>query len=231
MTKNFSPLTEMPSDYIDSYVLSIGWGLVERYGFYSKERGLDKVGHVLCLNRGAVFGSEKHVRRALKFVFNLMLESEPFKGCITSKPDNGSMVWASTLDSLDGVCSFYFNGSKRHLKFLKHNMLFSSKEDSLAATKFIIKSLKVRLKKQKLKRKLNFLTKEPENGTLVYAISIYNHDNLLSMKFNSDSSVCQRLLQSNLLYPSHEKAKHASEYIMRKLNPNVDKPNVDKTTP
>lgn len=140
------------------------------------------------------------------------------------------MVWVSTLDSLDGVCSSYFNGSKRHLKFLKHNMLFSSKEDSLAATKFIIKSLKVRLKKQKLKRKLNFLTKEPENGTLVYAISIYNHDNLLSMKFNSDSSVCQRLLQSNLLYPSHEKAKHASEYIMRKLNPNVDKPNVDKTT-
>ena len=229
MVKNFTPLTKMPSGYIDSYVLSIGWGLVERCGFYSKERGLDKVGHVLCLNRGAVFGSEKHARRALKFVFNLMLESGPFKGCITSKPDNGSMVWASTLDSLDGVCSFYFNGSKRHLKFLKHNMLFSSKEDSLAATKFIIKSLKARLKKQKLKRKLIFLTKEPENGTLVYAISIYN--NPLSMKFNRDSPECLRLLQSNLLYPSEEEAKRATEYIMCKLNPSVDKPNADKTTP
>lgn len=230
MAKNFTPLTKMPSGYKGFYVLSIGWGFImEKYGFYSKVCDFDKVQHGPCLNRGAVFGSEKHARRALKFVFNLMLESGPFKGCITSKPDNGSMVWVSTLDSLDGVCSSYFNGTKRHQKLLKHNMLFSSKEDSLAATKFIIKSLKARLKKQKLKRKLNFLTKEPENGTLVYAISIYN--NPLSMKFNRDSPECQRLLQSNLLYPSEEEAKHASEYIMRKLNPNVDKPNVDKTTP
>ena len=172
-----------------------------------------------ALDRGIAFEKREHAQRAADFILNLIRESEPLPGCITSHPDGNAEVWVIAFNLPQYCFSIDFSQSHEQLqKALKNHMLFSSEKDARAAAKFVLAALKAKV----LRQNLNYLTEAPADGTPVY-LSTFTPNGWLQYLFDSNFSHHMRLLELGLLFPSEEDAKRVYDILIQQINPTTPK--------
>ncbi len=172
------------------------------------------------VERGIAFKKEKHAQRAANFILNLIRESEPLPGCITSLPDEGTSVWVMSPLQFSHCSQRYFmHSNNAHQEVFKNHMLFSSEKDARAASKFVLAALKAKV----LRQNLNCLTEAPADGTIVFALSTFTPGGYMRHPFNCNESRCMRLLESGLLFPSEEDVVRAYEHLIQQINPTTPK--------
>lgn len=215
MTKKIKPMKEIPNEGTVYFVVGpfLEGDEVIDIGIFNF------TGHIIdyrALEIGVAFEEMKHAQRAADFILNLMRESEPLPGCITSYPDEGAKVWVMDLLRFCQCSQIVFSRSnKDYQKVFKNHMLFSSEKDARAASKFVLAALKCEVLRQKLK----YLTEAPVDGTKVYAVSIYGVGGSVTLQFKSNNSRHMQLLELGLLYKSREDAKRALEYLKEPFKP------------
>lgn len=218
MSKNIKPMEETPNEGTVYFVVG---------PFLEGDEVIDVgifnfTGHIIdyrALERGVAFEEMEHAQRAADFILNLMRESEPLPGCITSYPDEGAKVWVMDLLRFCQCSQIVFSRSNRdYQKVFKNHMLFSSEKDARAASKFILAALKAKV----LRQNLNYLTEAPADGTPVY-LSTFTPNGWLQYLFDSNFSHHMRLLELGLLYPSEEDAKRVYDILIQQINPTTPK--------
>lgn len=172
------------------------------------------------VERGIAFKKEKHAQRAANFILNLIRESEPLRGCITSLPDEGTSVWVMSPLQFSHCSQRYFmHSNNAHQEVFKNHMLFSSEKDARAASKFVLAALKAKV----LRQNLNCLTEAPADGTIVFALSTFTPGGYMRHPFNCNESRSMRLLESGLLFPSEEDVVRACKHLIQQINPTTPK--------
>ena len=224
MTKKIKPMEEVPNKGTNCFVVGVFLRSgkiigVNEFNFDGEDTAYRAV------DRGIAFKKKKHAQRAAIFILNLMRESEPLPGCITSQPDDGTSVWGIAFLNVPNCSKMDFSQSNElHQQVFKNHMLFSSEKDARAASKFILEALKCEVLRQKLK----YLTEAPVDGTKVYAVSIYGVGGSVTLQFKSNNSRHMQLLELGLLFTSEEDAKRALEYLKEPLKPTRPKAMPDK---
>ena len=215
MTKKIKPMEEIPNvgtNYFVAGPILRDDEVIE----VSKYRFEGDYIDYRAVERGIAFKKEKHAQRAANFILNLIRESEPLPGCITSLPDEGTSVWVMSPLQFSHCSQRYFmHSNNAHQEVFKNHMLFSSEKDARAAAKFVLASLKAKV----LRQNLNCLTEAPADGTMVYALSFYGVGGVLILQFKSNNPHHMQLLELGLLYKSREDAKRALEYINEQFKP------------
>ena len=214
MSKNIKPMEETPNEGTVYFVVG---------PFLEDDEVIDVgicnfTGHIIdyrALDRGIAFEKREHAQRAADFILNLMRESEPLPGCITSYPDEGAKVWVMDLLRFCQCSQIVFSRSnKDYQKVFKKHMLFSSEKAARAASKFVLAALKAKV----LRQNLNYLTEAPADGTPVY-LSTFTPNGWLQYLFDSNFSHHMRLLELGLLFPSEEDAKRVFDILIQQINP------------
>lgn len=218
MTKKIKPMEEVPNKGTNCFVVGVFLRSgkiigVNEFNFDGGDTAYRAV------DRGIAFKKKKHAQRAAIFILNLMRESEPLPGCITSQPDDGTSVWGIAFLNVPYCSKMDFSQSNElHQQVFKNHMLFSSEKDARAASKFVLASLKAKV----LRQNLNCLTEAPADGTPVYLNTLTPNGWLLPL-FDSNSSHHMRLLELGLLYPSKEDAKRVYDILIQQINPTKPK--------
>ena len=219
MTKKIKPMEEIPNvgtNYFVAGPLLRDDEVIE----VSKCRFEGDYIDYRTVERGIAFKKEKHAQRAANFILNLIRESEPLPGCITSLPDEGTSVWVMSPLQFSHCSQRYFmHSNNAHQEVFKNHMLFSSEKDARAAAKFILAALKAKV----LRQNLNCLTEAPADGTIVFALSTFTPGGYMRHPFNCNESRCMRLLESGLLFPSEEDVVRACKHLIQQINPTTPK--------